>query len=197
MTLRLTYESMTAEEAWNNKREGNSNFGSNYGDGSYSPLMRMNGTIYDKYIADPYFGSPPQDVHMLTSTKKAPFVLAFVREPSHDTPIEKHYRDTLLIKTLHALASDYEGHVRFGFVDIVKDEDNIAFSLGVDTLNPAYFPCIMLVHGGSMYVGPSRMVETYNWIAYFIEKGYKEARSVWPVQRRLGTFTYPLKMIYR
>ena len=123
--------------------------------------------------------------------------MAFVREPSCDTPIEKHYRDTLLIKTLHVLARDYEGDVRFGFVDIVKDEDNIAFSLGVDTLNPAFFPCIMLVHGGNMYIGPARMVETYNWIGYFIEKGYKEARSVWPIQRRLGTFTYPLKWIYR
>ena len=136
-------------------------------------------------------------MHILTSAKKAPFLLAFVREPAGNTPIEEHYKDTLLIKTLHTFASAYGDAVRIGFVDILKDEDNIAFSLGVDTLHPAYFPCIVLINGGNMYIAKGMMSDTSNRIGYFIERGYKDAMSVWPVQRRLGTITYPFKWIYR
>jgi len=45
ITLKATYESMNTEEAWSNKAQGYSKL--SRPDGSYSPLMRMNGELYD------------------------------------------------------------------------------------------------------------------------------------------------------
>ena len=59
--------------------------------------------------------------------------------------MEEHYMDTMLMKHMHALAKAFQGAVHFSFVDVNKDEDNIAFSIGVDTLDPAFFPCVMLI----------------------------------------------------
>ena len=65
---------------------------------------------------------------------------------------------------------------------MIKDPDNIAFSLGVDTLDPAFFPCVMLINGNNMYVAPKKMTETYHNLANFIEKTYKtHALTVWPL----------------
>lgn len=69
---------MSAEEAWKNMESVSP---TNEPLKPYSNLIRLNGTLYDSLIADPWFGSPIHDVHKLTPEKKAPFVIAFVREP--------------------------------------------------------------------------------------------------------------------
>ena len=99
---------------------------------------------------------------------------------------------------MHVLAKAYKGAVKLGFVDIVKDADNIAFSLGVDTLAPEFFPCVMLINGNNIYLAPKKVTHSYHNLASFIEKDYKtEALTVWPLQRRIGTFFYGFKWVYR
>lgn len=103
-----------------------------------------------------------------------------------------------MIKHLHALAREYHDNIKFGFVDVVKDEDNIAFSLGVDTLNNEFLPCIMLIHGPSIYIAPKRHTETFKTIANWIEFKYKnETIGYWPLQRRLDGFGLSIKRFLR
>lgn len=109
-----------------------------------------------------------------------------------------HWQDTLMIKHFHALAREYGDSVRFGFVDIIKDEDNIAFSLGIDTLHLAFLPVMIMVHGPSVYIAPKRHTETFKTIANWIEAKYKnETIGFWPLQRRLEGFPLTLKKTYR
>lgn len=64
----------------------------------------------------------------------------------------------------------------------MKDEYNIAFSLGIDLLDPAFFPCLVLVNGDSMYMAPQRVTHSYHNIAQFIEGTYQEdALTIWPL----------------
>ena len=102
------------------------------------------------------------------------------------------------MKNMHALAKAYQGTVQFYFVDVKKDEDNIAFSLGVDALDPAFLPCVMLINGENMYIAPKRVTEAYYLLGNYIETGYKtQALTVWPLQRRLGPFSYVFKCAFR
>lgn len=126
-------------------------------------------------------------------------VIAFVREPSSlSAPLEEHYRDTMFMKNLHALSWNHKHSVVFMWLDIDKDEDNIAFSLGFDLLHPTMFPVMGLVLGNSIYIAPKKETETYHNMANFIEGGYKtKALVAWPVQRRLGPIGYSVKKLYR
>mmetsp|Transcript_9635 Transcript_9635/g.11388 ORF Transcript_9635/g.11388 Transcript_9635/m.11388 type:complete len:151 (+) Transcript_9635:24-476(+) len=126
-------------------------------------------------------------------------VIAFVREPKdYGADPAEHFRDTMFMKNLHALAWNHQHSVVFMWVDIDTDEDNIALSLGFDTLDPAFFPCMALVMGNSIFIAPKNVTTTYYNMGKFIEGGYKQdALTVWPVQRRLGSLGYSLKRTYR
>ena len=161
----------------------------------------MNSTLYDGLIADPWFGHEPhpQMPPFTGVSERVARVIAFVREPKdYNAPPEEHYRDTMLMKNLHALAWNHQHSVVFMWVDINKDEDNVALSLGFDNLHPAFFPCIALVMGNSVFIAPKTVTNSYYNIGKFIEGGYKtDSLTVWPVQRRLGPIGYAVKRVYR
>ena len=52
-SLYYSYRKFSARESWENKLTGDwtTTF-----DGKISPMFKMNGTLYDSFIADPYFG---------------------------------------------------------------------------------------------------------------------------------------------
>lgn len=90
--------------------------------------------------------------------------------------------DTIFLKHLHALANNYRGDFNFGWVDVVQDEYNIAFSLGIDTLDASFLPCLVLVNGESVYIAPRTATFSYHNIAEYIEEEYAEnSLSVWPL----------------
>ena len=94
---------MGVEEVWTNR-----NLNAADPDFTYSPLIRLNGTMYDKLIADPYFGFAPLGKMLPEGFVDMSFVLALVKEPeSYDAPLEEHFMDTMLLKNLHALAWHY------------------------------------------------------------------------------------------
>lgn len=72
-------------------------------------------------------------------------LVAFVKEPKdYNAPLEEHFEHTMLMKNMHAAARSFKNKVDFAFVDCEKDPDNIAFSLGLDTLAPEFFPAVVL-----------------------------------------------------
>ena len=100
----------------------------------------------------------------------------------------------MLMKNLHSLAWTYSGAIHFSWVDINTDPDLIAYTLGIDTLNPAFFPCFVLVNGDSVYIAPKKATHSYFNIAQFIEETYKtEALTVWPLYARVGSFGFLVK----
>lgn len=145
----------------------------------------MNATLYDGLIADPWFGNEPhpQMPPFTAISERVARVIAFVRKPANLTaPLEEHYRDTMFMKNLHALSWNHQHSVIFMWVDINKDEDNIALSLGFDQLHPSFFPCMTLILGNSVYIAPKKVTETYHNMAQFIEGGYKtDSLVVWPL----------------
>jgi hypothetical protein len=126
-------------------------------------------------------------------------VIAFVREPKdHDAPIEDHFVDSFLMKTLHNLAWNYQDSLMFHWVDVKTDKDLIAMSLGIDTLDSNFFPVITLVLGETVYIAPHKVSHTYHNIAQFVEGGYKtDALAAWSIQARISTTGYVLRTVYR
>ena len=163
--LYYTYRNFSARESWENKLAGD---WTSSLDGKISPMFKMNGTLYDSFIADPYFGHQPHP-------KMPPFnneahrtaqVIAFMREPGdYDSEYEDHYLDSVMMKNLHSLAFAYRHSVVFHWVDIKTDPDLIAFSLGIDTLDPAFFPVFTLIQGNSMYIAPKQVTYSYHNMA--------------------------------
>ena len=162
----------------------------------------MNGTTYDNYIADPYFGHQPHP-KMIPKTPHVPdlvgHVIAFVNEPEdYNSPLEEHFVDTFMMKNLHNLAAVYNESLMFHWVDIKTDKDLIAMSLGIDTLDPAFFPVFTLVLGESVYIAPKKVVYSYHNMAKFIESDYKtEALAAWSIAGRIWSGGYVLKSVYR
>ena len=87
---------------------------------------------------------------------------------------------------------------KFSWVDMNKDPDGIAFSLGLDTLEREFFPVLLLINNESVYIAPKKATQSYHNIAEFIEGGYKtEALAVWPIQKRVGSLGFASKWVYR
>ena len=72
--LKNTYESMTCQETYQLHSQ------IARGKGPISPLRRLNSTVYDTIIADPYFGTKPK-VDKIFGLKYSPvsMLVAFVR----------------------------------------------------------------------------------------------------------------------
>lgn len=170
--MKGTYETMGVYETWRNRLHSAPEDSTS----KLTPLHKMNATLYDGLIADPWFGNEPhpQMPPFTANNERVARVIAFVREPSDlAAPLEEHYRDTMFMKNLHALSWNHQHSVIFMYVDVKKDEDNIALSLGFDSVHPDFFPAMVLVQGNSVYVANKKVTETYASMSFFIEGGYK------------------------
>lgn len=110
-------------------------------------------------------------------------LVAFVKEPEDfDAPLEEHYEHTMLMKNLHTVSRSFKNKVDVAFVDYHKDPDNIAFSLGLDTLAPEFFPVVVLFSKNTMYIAMKKITNSYFLLSNFIENTYqKSSLTAWPL----------------
>jgi hypothetical protein len=100
----------------------------------------MDKTIYDKTVADPWFGVQP----FLISYEK-PLVLAFIRKPQPGFPDIVTAKDSFVMKTLYLLSEDYHRSFNFAFVDHSYDKDWIGQTFNLPFYKTDQMPIIMLV----------------------------------------------------
>ena len=84
------------------------------------------------------------------------------------------------------------------YVDVTKDYDDIALSLGIDMLKTTkHMPLFLLIQESQAFLAPPLTI-TYKDVAQFIEGEYKnKSVTVWPLNHRFGVFFKFGKLMYR